>query len=76
MLNPVDGTTGKSNTILHELNKIGNVDFDGLLTLAASVKIHLSDTKPNYDVVLVGGNIGTANNKENPFGRFFITVCK
>ena len=76
VLNPVDGETGISSTELKELENGTSISYEELIGLNASVKVHLSATPPDYYTLLVGGNVGAAQSKENPFARFEITVCK
>lgn len=76
VLNPVDGETGISITELIELENTNTILYKDLIALDASLKIHLSATQPDYSTILVGGNIGSAQSKENPFGRREIIVCQ
>jgi len=76
VLNPVDGETGISITELKEFEDGNAVLYSELINVDACIKIHLSSTPPDYHTILVGGNIGAALSKENPFGRLEISVCK
>jgi hypothetical protein len=67
LLNPVAGSSGRSETVLSRLADETPVNFTDLLTLYACIKIHLSDAGPERDIILAGGNIGSAFN--NPAGR-------
>lgn len=76
VLNPIDGETGKSITELVELEDATTILYKDLIAMDASLKIHLSSTGPDYKTILVGGNIGSAKSKENPFSRREITICQ
>ena len=76
VLNPIDGATGMSTTTLETLENSTKINYRELLKMEASVKVHLSDTGSDKNVILAGGNIGIAGSKKNPFGRMDITVCK
>jgi len=75
LLNPVKGTTGKSETHLTKLANEQAISFADILELNASVKIHLSETGPGRDIILAAGNIGAALDNSSS-GRFGIGVCK
>lgn len=75
-LNPVVGRTGTSETILKFKADETVVTYDELRSLYASVKIHLSASGPEKDIVLAGGNIGTASLDDTATGRYGIGVCK
>lgn len=69
------GKTGKSKTTVTQLADETQVSYADLIKLkAACIKIHLSDSGPSKDVVLVAGNIGA--NSTNSGGRFGVAVCK
>ena len=76
VLNPIDGETGISITELIELEDASTLLYKDLVAMDASLKIHLSSTGPDYKTILVGGNIGSAKSKENPFSRREITICQ
>jgi hypothetical protein len=60
LLNPVAASTGRSETILTSLADEAPITYASLKNLEACIKIHLSDSGPERDVVLAGGNIGDA----------------
>ena len=74
LLNPIVGKTGKSETAVAQLADETKVSYKDLINLRACIKIHLSDSGPSKDVVLVAGNIGA--NSTNSDGRFGVAVCK
>jgi hypothetical protein len=57
-LNPVIATTGQSETLLKSLGDETPITYSGLMALKASIKIHLSDSGPEREVVLAAGNVG------------------
>ena len=76
LMNPVSAKTGKSETIFDKFSDESTVDYQRLTQLNACIKIHLGDTGADRDVVLVAGNIGTANTQGPTGGRLGIAVCK
>jgi hypothetical protein len=74
LLNPVIGTTGKSETHLTMLSNETPVSYKELVQLNACVKVHLSASGPDRDIVLASGNIGLAAPASN--GRSTVSVCK
>jgi hypothetical protein len=59
LLNPVLGRTGISETNFSHLGDETPVLYQELIHLDASVKVHLSASGPNKDIVLAAGNIGS-----------------
>jgi hypothetical protein len=57
-LNPVAASTGMSETLLNSLADETPITYTGLMSLKASIKIHLSDSGPEREIVLAGGNVG------------------
>ena len=76
LLSPVEGSTGKSETILIRLADESPITYKELIALNACVKIHLSATGENRDIILAGGNIGTAASNDVSTGRVGIATCK
>lgn len=75
LLAPVQASTGQSETIIRQLGNEETINYEQLLKLSASIKIHLGETGPERDVILAAGNIGTAATT-NITGRTTISVCK
>lgn len=75
-LNPVLGKTGKSETLLTNLADETTITYDQLKKLYASVKVHLSASGVEKDIILAGGNIGTASQDDSASGRLGVGVCK
>jgi hypothetical protein len=75
-LQPVEATRGVSETLLTILADESKVTFDDISRMNACIKIHLSASGPEKDVVLAAGNIGQAFNKNLEGGRLKIGLCK
>jgi hypothetical protein len=75
LLNPVEGSTGQSETHLVRLADESIIGYQDLLKLQACIKIHLAAFGPDRDIILAGGNIGPAT-PDNAGGRSSINVCK
>jgi len=75
LLNPVDGGTGKSETILKQLADESTVLYKDVIALNACIKVHLATNGDGANVILSAGNIGSAANarlgNDTP-----IAVCK
>lgn len=76
LLNPVNASTGKSETHLTQLADESRIFYKDLINLEASIKVHLSDIGPEKDIILAGGNIGAIAGKGFSSGRIGIGVCK
>ncbi|NJM24338.1 MAG: hypothetical protein HC859_01220 [Bacteroidia bacterium] len=68
LLNPVLGSTGRSETTIATLADETPVSYSDLANLNACIKIHLGASGPERDIILAGGNIGTAA-ANDPSGR-------
>ncbi len=75
LLNPVAGTTGRSETHLIRLADESLVSYRQLIELDACMKIHLATSGPSRDIILAGGNIGKAA-ADLSGARSGIGVCK
>ena len=76
LLNPVVAASGISETAITKLADDTPVTYQELLKLEASIKIHLSDSGPERDIILAGGNVGLLANKTVPGGRVGMAICK
>jgi hypothetical protein len=77
LLNPVLGKTGVSETEFSQLSDETFVTYQQLLHLDASIKIHLSASGPDKDIILAAGNIGSNSiGHEHPGGRVDVAVCE
>lgn len=62
MLEPVSIQTLKSTTILSRLSDGNDLTFNGLQSFEGHIKVHLADSGPDYQTILVAGNIGVNKN--------------
>lgn len=76
LLQPLDGKTGESRTMLTRLADETEVRYNDLKNLEACIKIHLAAFGEGQNVVLAAGNIGSAQSKDNPGGRQSIGICR
>lgn len=74
LLNPVIGSTGKSETHIIFLADESTITYQELNNLDASIKVHLSDTGIEKNIILAAGNVGKAAGTAS--GRSSIGVCK
>jgi hypothetical protein len=75
LLNPVTGTTGKSETTFALLADETPISYSQLIELNACIKIHLAASGPDRDIILAGGNIGS-NSGARTGGVVEFGVCK
>lgn len=75
LLTPVSGADLKSVTVLNTLSDGSKVTFDQMKTFSGHVKIHLANEGPDYDVILVAGNVGANFNPELGFDPSKMAVC-
>jgi hypothetical protein len=76
LLSPVSSKTGLSETKLTQLANETSISYAELISLEACLKIHLSDTGAERDIILAGGNIGESASKAISSGRTAVGVCK
>ena len=76
LLSPVVGSTGKSETRIDKLADETTITYADLIRLNACIKVHLSDSGAERDIILAAGNIGTAVSKTIAGGRIGVSVCK
>ena len=76
LLSPVIGAAGKSETKVNQLADETSIKYADFIKLDACIKVHLSDTGSERDIILAAGNIGTAVSKTAAGGRVGISVCK
>jgi hypothetical protein len=76
LLNPVLGKTGISETDLSMLSDESTITYQQLVQYNGCIKIHLSDSGPDKNIILAGGNIGVAITKDASAGRTEMQVCK
>jgi len=75
LLNPIDLRQLESKTILGPLSDGENLSFEKLRNFDGHIKVHLAPDGPDYETILVVGNIGRNGNDEAAFNRQAITVC-
>jgi hypothetical protein len=75
LLNPVDGGTGKSETILKQLADESSVLYSDVIRLNACIKVHLATNGDGANIILSAGNIGSAAANARS-GDATIAVCK
>lgn len=75
LLNPVLGSSGKSETTLTLLADETPISYSQLIGLDACIKIHLAASGPDRDIILAGGNIGSAAGARTSESLKF-SVCK
>jgi len=76
LLNPVLGTTGRSETTLMQASDETPVSYQQLIALDVCMKIHLAASGPDRDIILAGGNVGASAADDSSTGRLGIGVCK
>lgn len=62
MLNPIYASSLEGATILTELANGNVINYEGFLTFNGHVKVHLASEGPDYEVILVAGNVGANSN--------------
>jgi len=76
LLNPVLGSTGRSETTITQASDESPISYQQLIALNACMKIHLAASGPDRDVILAGGNVGASAADDTSTGRLGIGVCK
>jgi hypothetical protein len=76
LLTPLSAAIGTSETILQTLSDESVVTYSQLISMRASIKIHLGETGPERNIILAAGNIGVAISDAIPSGRYSIGICK
>ncbi len=75
LLTPVSGADLKSVTVVNTLSDGSKVSFDQMKNFDGHVKIHLANEGPDYEVILVAGNVGANFNPELGFDPSKMAVC-
>jgi hypothetical protein len=76
LLNAVNASTGKSETIFDKMTNETSITYNQLLNTEACIKIHLAETGVERDIILAAGNIGLSSKQESSSGRSGISTCK
>ena len=74
-LSPVDSRSLQSRTILGNLSNGSQLGFEDIKNFDGHIKIHLADQGPDYQVILVSGNIGGNDNSLAAFNAANINTC-
>lgn len=75
ILNSVPAKGLKSVTILDQISNGNKLDFDAIRNFNGHIKVHLAADGPDYEVILVAGNIGSVVLDQSEFDRGKIAVC-
>lgn len=75
LLEPIVGNIGYSQTIFKQLADETPITYTNLTKLNSCIKIHLSSTGPQKDIVLAASNVGSAATKPLSSGRLDISIC-
>jgi ferredoxin-fold anticodon binding domain-containing protein len=74
-LSPVDSRSLQSRTILGNLSNGSKLAFDDIINFDGHIKVHLADQGPDYQVILVSGNIGSNDNSLAAFNAENLKIC-
>ncbi|MAN86567.1 MAG: hypothetical protein CL555_06820 [Algoriphagus sp.] len=74
MLKPVNAASLKSVTVLEQMTNGNRLLFNELLGFEGHIKVHLAADGPDYNTILVAGNIGKAANASN-FDPSQMVIC-
>jgi len=58
MLAPVDARTLESKTVITQLHDGSVMDYNRFISFNGHIKVHLAEDGPDYNTILVVGNIG------------------
>lgn len=75
MLNPVNGADLTSITEVSSLMDGSTLTFEEMKTFDGHVKVHLAAEGPDYEVILVAGNVGAYVESGAEFDPSLMTVC-
>ena len=75
LLNPVSSQNLGSTTVLGTLSDGTALNFEQMKSFDGHVKIHLANEGPDYDVILVAGNVGTNFQADVGFDASKMAVC-
>lgn len=73
MLSPVDARTLESKTVINQLHDGSSMDFIRFSTLDGHIKVHLAEDGPDYNTILVVGNVGV--NADMSINLEKMTMC-
>ena len=75
MLNPVSGDNLRSMTELGPLTNGNNLSFEDFKAFDGHVKVHLAADGPDYEVILVSGNVGVNYTAGSSIDVNKISIC-
>lgn len=75
LLNPIESSNLESTTTLGQLSDGDRLTFEEMKSFDGHVKIHLANEGPDYEVILVAGNVGGNFNAELGFDPSKLAVC-
>jgi hypothetical protein len=75
LLNPIAASSLESITTLGQLSDGDRLTFDEMRSFDGHVKIHLANEGPDYEVILVAGNVGGNFNAELGFDPTKLAIC-
>ncbi|REG79462.1 hypothetical protein [Algoriphagus antarcticus] len=75
MLAPVNSMTLLSQTRIEQLTDGSNLNFESFQNFEGHVKVHLDSEGPDYNVILVAGNVGSTLNNAEQFDASQMTIC-
>ncbi|PZX57081.1 hypothetical protein LV84_02213 [Algoriphagus ratkowskyi] len=75
MLNAVSGADLKSTTVLGVLMNGSKLSFEDMKNFDGHVKVHLSSEGPDYQVILVAGNVGSNSDDLLKFDSTQMKIC-
>lgn len=75
MLTPVSGSDLQSRTILGSLMDGNKLSFEAMKNFDGHVKVHLASEGPDYNVILVAGDIGSTKDGAVEFDASQIASC-
>ncbi|MBB6327990.1 hypothetical protein FHS59_003633 [Algoriphagus iocasae] len=75
MLNPINANTLTSRTILPQLADGTKLTFEDFKSFDGHIKVHLASEGPDYQVILVAGNVGSNVDLSQGFNPDKITMC-
>ncbi|EIM76482.1 hypothetical protein A3SI_09802 [Nitritalea halalkaliphila LW7] len=75
LLTPVNSETLRSETVLGPLSNGKILTFADFQNFDGHIKVHLADSGPEYEEILVAGNVGRNDASPEAFDATAITVC-
>jgi len=73
MLAPVDARTLESKTVITQLHDGSAMDYNRFISFDGHIKVHLAEDGPDYNTILVIGNVGANANMRIELDK--MTMC-